>query len=39
MTSKQKSEVEKRSSLYKQGKLETASWSQARKRARSQKQV
>lgn|GEM_PF-2342900 len=34
MTSDQKSEIEKRSALYKQGKLKTSSWSDVKKRTR-----
>ncbi len=34
MSPAQKSEIEKRSSLYKQGKLKTASWSEVKKRTR-----
>jgi hypothetical protein len=35
MTPDQKSEIDKRSSLYKQGKLKTSSWSEVKKRTRS----
>ena len=34
MTPEQKSEIERRSSLYKQGKLKTGSWSEVKKRTR-----
>jgi hypothetical protein len=34
MTSEQKSEIERRSSLYKQGKLTTSSWRDVKKRTR-----
>lgn len=34
MTSEQKSEIEKRSALYKQGKLKTSSWDDVKKRTR-----
>jgi len=34
MTSEQKSEIERRSALYKQGKLKTASWNDVKKRTR-----
>jgi putative addiction module component (TIGR02574 family) len=34
MTSEQKSEIERRSALYRQGKLKTSSWSGVKKRTR-----
>lgn len=34
MSSEQKSEIERRSSLYKQGKLKTSSWTEVKKRSR-----
>ncbi|MGB3080304.1 MAG: addiction module protein [Saprospiraceae bacterium] len=34
MTSKQKSEIERRSALYRNGKLKTSSWSDVKKRNR-----
>ena len=34
MTPEQKSEIEKRSLLYKQGKLKTSSWAEVKKRTR-----
>lgn len=34
MTTKQKSEIEKRSALYKQGKLKTSTWAEVKKRTR-----
>lgn len=35
MTPEQKSEIERRSALYKQGKLKTSSWEDVKKRTRS----
>jgi putative addiction module component (TIGR02574 family) len=37
MTSEQKSEIERRSALYRQGKLKTTSWNELKKRTRSNK--
>ena len=34
MTSEQKSEIERRSALYRQGKLKTTSWNELKKRTR-----
>ena len=34
MTPEQKSEIEKRSALFKQGKLKTSSWAEVKKRTR-----
>ena len=34
MSSEQKAEIDKRSSLYKQGKLKTSTWSDVKKRTR-----
>ncbi len=34
MTTEQKSEIERRSTLYKQGKLKTSSWAEVKKRTR-----
>lgn len=34
MSSEQKTEIERRSSLFKQGKLKTSSWADVKKRAR-----
>lgn len=35
MTTEQKSEIERRSGLYRQGKLQTSSWSEVKKRTKS----
>ena len=34
MTTKQKSEIERRSALFRQGKLKTSSWADVKKRTR-----
>ncbi len=36
MISEQKSEIEKRSALFKQGKLKTSSWAEVKKRTRAE---